>query len=77
MKRPGPTGRALGRERMVRLLNELSVPLAATGTALEERRRMTARALLGAGLPPDEVARLVDLAFPPTPPPPPEEVARD
>ena len=73
MRRPGPTGRALGRERMVRLLNDLSVPLAATATAVEERRRMTAVALSGAGFRPDEVARLVDLAFPPSP----EEPTRD
>jgi len=63
--RPGPTGRAPGRERLVHLLNQLSVPLSSATTAgLPERRRVTARALLEAGLRPAEVARLVDLAFP-------------
>jgi hypothetical protein len=65
MKRPGPTGREERRERLVRLLNRLSVPLAMAEADREERRRMTAAALFAAGIRPAEVARLVDLAFPP------------
>ena len=65
MRRPGPTARAPGRERLVHLLNRLSVPLSMAAADREERRRLTARALLDAGIGPPDVARLVDLAFPP------------
>jgi hypothetical protein len=65
--RPGPTGREERRERLVHLLNRLSVPLTMTAADLAERRRLTAEALTEAGIRPPDVARLVDLAFPSRP----------